>query len=61
MRLRRQKSSSPRPERPKSEIGVRWADLDTQEYDVASTPVRRRERSQNIKDRPRPKSDFGKF
>ncbi|XP_069103567.1 LOW QUALITY PROTEIN: serine-rich adhesin for platelets-like [Argopecten irradians] len=51
--VRRRKSPSPRPERPKSEISVRWADLvETTEI----TPVKRREGSQRNK--PRPKSDL---
>lgn len=52
--IRRRNSPSPRPERPKSEISVRWADLvETTEI----TPVKRREGSQ--RNRPRPKSDLG--
>ncbi|XP_033760813.1 uncharacterized protein LOC117342707 isoform X2 [Pecten maximus] len=52
--LRRRKSPSPRPERPKSEISVRWADLvETTEI----SPIKRREGSQRNK--PRPKSDLG--
>ncbi|KAJ8310449.1 hypothetical protein KUTeg_012314 [Tegillarca granosa] len=53
--IRRRKSPSPRPERPKSEISVRWADLvETTEI----TPVKRREGSQNLKNKPRPISDL---
>ncbi|XP_021346351.1 uncharacterized protein LOC110445775 isoform X2 [Mizuhopecten yessoensis] len=52
--VRRRKSPSPRPERPKSEISVRWADLvETTEI----SPIKRREGSQQSK--PRPKSDLG--
>ncbi|XP_052058148.1 uncharacterized protein LOC127698633 isoform X2 [Mytilus californianus] len=50
---RRRKSPSPRPERPKSEISVRWADL-VETTDIS--PVKRRESGEN---RPRPKSDLG--
>ncbi|XP_076098753.1 uncharacterized protein LOC143068516 isoform X3 [Mytilus galloprovincialis] len=49
---RRRKSPSPRPERPKSEISVRWADL-VETTDIS--PVKRRESGEN---RPRPKSDL---
>jgi len=59
VKLRRRTSTSPQPERPKSEVGVRWADLDAQDTNnVTSTPIKMRQRDQNIKDRPRPKSDF---
>ncbi|KAK3095591.1 hypothetical protein FSP39_016440 [Pinctada imbricata] len=51
--VRRRKSPSPRQERPKSEISVRWADLvETNEI----TPVKRRERLSSS--RQRPKSDL---
>lgn len=52
--VRRRKSPSPRPERPKSEISVRWADL---EESREITPVKRRESSRRSKQRP--KSDLG--
>lgn len=52
--VRRRKSPSPRPERPKSEISVRWADL---EEPGEVTPVKRRESSRKSKQRP--KSDLG--
>ncbi|XP_062567864.1 uncharacterized protein LOC134230096 isoform X2 [Saccostrea cucullata] len=51
--VRRRKSPSPRPERPKSEISVRWADL---EESREITPVKRRESSRRSKQRP--KSDL---
>ena len=57
--LRRHQSLSPRPDRPKSEIGVRWADGDSLEYDVPDSPIKVRAR--DLRDRPRPKSDFGKY
>lgn len=57
MRLRRNKSLSPHPDRPKSEVGVKWADEDTGDYDISETSVKLRHR--NLRDRPRPKSDLG--
>ncbi|XP_060603155.1 uncharacterized protein LOC132756174 isoform X3 [Ruditapes philippinarum] len=56
IRLRRNKSLSPHPDRPKSEIGVRWADGDSGDYDITETTVKLRNKS--ARDRPRPKSDL---
>ncbi|XP_053404254.1 uncharacterized protein LOC123554283 isoform X2 [Mercenaria mercenaria] len=56
IRLRRNKSLSPHPDRPKSEISVRWADGDSGDYDITETPVKLRNKSP--RDRPRPKSDL---
>lgn len=57
VRLRRNQSLSPRPDRPKSEVGVRWADADSGDYDMPDSPVKLRRH--DGRDRPRPKSDFG--
>ena len=59
LRLRRNKSLSPHPDRPKSEISVRWADGDSGDYDITETTVKLRNKS--TRDRPRPKSDLGKL
>lgn len=59
VRLRRRKSSSPPLERPRSEVAVRWADLDPDECDGGMVnPVRMRQRDSVSRSRPRPKSDF---
>lgn len=55
--VKRRKSPSPRQERPKSEISVRWADLEEAAHVIK---IKRREGNENVKDRPRPKSDLGK-
>lgn len=57
VRLRRNKSLSPQPDRPKSDISVRWADVDTTDNDSQS-PVRLRQRDQTFRNKPRPKSDL---
>ncbi|KAL5004392.1 hypothetical protein ScPMuIL_017848 [Solemya velum] len=54
--VKRRKSPSPRHERPKSEISVRWADLEEAAHVIK---IKRREGNEIAKDRPRPKSDLG--
>lgn len=57
MAVKLRKTPSPKQERPKSDITVRWADLLEQ---VRETNITYRNDGQTIRKRPRPKSDLGK-
>ncbi|XP_046325681.2 uncharacterized protein LOC124110386 isoform X3 [Haliotis rufescens] len=56
MAVKLRKTPSPKQERPKSDITVRWADLLEQ---VRETNITYRNDGQTIRKRPRPKSDLG--
>ncbi|XP_067668908.1 uncharacterized protein [Haliotis asinina] len=56
MAVKLRKTPSPKQERPKSDITVRWADLLEQ---VRETNVTYRNDGQTVRKRPRPKSDLG--
>lgn len=61
MSVKRRKTPSPSRERPKSDIAhtVRWADA---VEDVPETgTVKKREGSYKLRQKPRPKSDFGEL